>query len=95
MQLIPLLDRFGTLAIVGTPNDGKALGVNTMDLISKSAKVRGLVCGAAASNDKFTRWCSMVDIKSMVQEWPLEKANEAFEDTMGGKPKFRNVLVME
>lgn len=93
--LIPVLDRYGTLVIVGTPNDGKPLDIDTFALISKCCNVRGAACGPAASNDRFTAWCNLFDIKAMVQEWPLEKAHEAFEDTMNGKPKFRNVIVME
>lgn len=93
-QLIPLLDKYGKLVIVGTPNDGKALEVNTMDLISNYISVHGAKCGPAASNDHFVKWCNLSDIKSMSIEWPLEKAHEALTDTLQGKPKFRNVIMM-
>lgn len=75
--LIPVLDRYGTLAIVGTPNDGKELGVNTLSLITKALNVRGLTCGSASDNDSFCEWCDLFGVKSMVKEWPLEQAFEA------------------
>lgn len=81
-KLVPLLERYGTLVIVGAPADGKPLQVNTMDLISKYVRIQGLACGAAASNDHFTDWCSKMEIKSMVKEWPLEKAADAVSSTL-------------
>ncbi|PWN32306.1 alcohol dehydrogenase [Meira miltonrushii] len=93
-QLIPLLDKYGKLIIVGTPNDGKELGVNTMALISQYIGVQGAKCGHAADNEHFIKWCNLAEIKSMSKEWPLEKAHEALTDTFTGKPQFRNVIVM-
>jgi D-arabinose 1-dehydrogenase-like Zn-dependent alcohol dehydrogenase len=48
-QLIPLLANYGCLAIVGAPADGTSLEVNTMDMISKYARIQGLTCGAGES----------------------------------------------
>lgn len=76
-QLIPLLSNYGTLAIVGVPVDGSALEVNTLDLISKTARIQGLTCGSAASNDTLTQWSAQAGVKSMVKEWPLDKAQDA------------------
>ena len=76
-QLIPLLANYGTLVIVGAPADGSSLEVNTMHLISKYARIQGVTCGSAASNDKVTQWSAQAGIKAMVTEWPLEKAQEA------------------
>lgn len=76
-HLIPLLDSYGTLAIVGAPADGSSLEVNTMDLISKFARIQGLACGSAATNDTLTKWSAQAGVKAMVKEWPLEKAQEA------------------
>ncbi|UZJ57004.1 hypothetical protein CBS101457_006324 [Exobasidium rhododendri] len=94
-QLIPLLANYGTLVIVGAPADGSSLEVNTMDLISKFARIQGVTCGSASSNDKVTQWSAKAGIKAMVTEWPLEKAQEAWNDTQNGKPKFRNVIVFK
>ncbi|MCO5565382.1 hypothetical protein L7F22_019055 [Adiantum nelumboides] len=93
-QLIPLLDKYGKLIIVGTPNDGKELGVNTMDLITGYIGVQGAKCGHAANNEHFIKWCNLSEIKSISKEWPLEKAAEALKDTLEGRPKFRNVIIM-
>lgn len=76
-DLIPLLSNYGTLAIVGAPADGSSLQVNTMDLISKFARIQGLTCGSAASNDTLTQWSAQAGVKAMVKGWPLEKAQEA------------------
>lgn len=76
-QLIPLLSTYGTLVIVGAPADGSSLQVNTMDLISKFARIQGATCGSAASNDEVTAWSAQAGIKSMVKEWPIEKMQEA------------------
>jgi hypothetical protein len=76
-QLIPLLSDYGTLIIVGAPADGSSLEVNTMDLISKYARIQGVTCGAAAGNDRLTQWSSQVGVKAMVKEFPLEKIQDA------------------
>lgn len=81
-QLIPLLANYGTLVIVGAPADGSSLEVNTMHMISKYARIQGVTCGSAASNDKVTQWSAQAGIKALVTEWPLEKAQEAVSAAM-------------
>ena len=34
-------------------------------------------------------------VNCMIEKFPFEKANEAWEHTMSGKVRFRSVLVME
>jgi propanol-preferring alcohol dehydrogenase len=76
-QLLPLLSNYGTLCIVGAPADGSKLEVDTMVMISKFARIQGIACGSAASNDSVAKFSSQAGIKSMVKEWSLDQLQEA------------------
>jgi len=94
-SLVPLLGRRGMVVVVGVPTDGKPIEVNPMDLISSIGGVRGMTCGYAAENEASIRFSVQHGVKSMVTEYPLDKAQEAYDDVMGGKPRFRNVIVFK
>jgi len=69
------------------------IGWSTMDFIGGVASVKGTFTDAAelAPTLKFS---SLFDVKPMVEEFPLEEANEALEKMLAAKTKFRGVLVM-
>jgi D-arabinose 1-dehydrogenase-like Zn-dependent alcohol dehydrogenase len=35
------------------------------------------------------------DVKCMIERFPLSKVQEAVDSLIAGKPRFRNVLIME
>ncbi|PWN45107.1 zinc-type alcohol dehydrogenase [Ceraceosorus guamensis] len=87
-SLVPLLSRYGEVIVVGVPGDGN-LEVSAMALVSKRAALRGYSCGASAENEKTIKFSVAEDVKAMVHKFPLDKANDALDGVLNGKPKFR------
>lgn len=69
--------------------------INTLPMIGKGASVHGWPSGQALDCEEAIAFADLHDVKCMVEKFPLEKANEAYEHMMGGHPRFRCVLTME
>lgn len=96
-SLLPLTGRNGELIIVGIPHDGKKLEFDTMTLVGGRRSVKGLTCGCAINNEELINFAALGDnkVKSIVQTVKLDDAQAAYEDTINGNPKFRNVIVFD
>jgi len=92
----PLLDGLdvdGTLLILGLQEE--PIPFNTASMITKRLTVRGWPSGHAADSEDTLKVAANRGIKVMTHSYPLDKCNEAFEDMMAGKPRFRNVIVFD
>jgi len=69
--------------------------VNTISLILKGLEVTGWPTGAAIDCEEAIAFAENKGIKCMVEKFPLSRAHEAFEHSMSGKSRFRNVLIMD
>ena len=69
------------------------IGWSTMDFIGGVSSVKGTFtdAGELESTLKFS---NLFDVKPMIEEFPLEQANEALAKMLSAKTKFRGVLVM-
>jgi propanol-preferring alcohol dehydrogenase len=64
------------------------------DLFFKERSVEGALTGDPATGDTTLRFSSLFGISAMIEEFPLERAVEAYDKMMHGKPRFRVVLTM-
>lgn len=82
----------GTLLIVAAP--GEPVMVNAITLIGKRASVQGWPSGTAKDSEDTLRFSAMTGVRPMIERYPLARAQEAYQQMMSGKARFRAVLTM-
>jgi D-arabinose 1-dehydrogenase-like Zn-dependent alcohol dehydrogenase len=82
----------GTLLIVAAP--GEPVLVNAMTLIGKRASVQGWPSGTSKDSEDTLRFSAMTGVRPMIERFPLARAQEAYQQMMSGKARFRAVLTM-
>jgi alcohol dehydrogenase len=79
----------GTMMVIGAVG---ALTVDPIDLINKSAAVRGWYSGTASDSEDTLAFSQLNGIASMNEIFPLDQAQAAYDRMMSGKARFRVVL---
>jgi alcohol dehydrogenase len=79
----------GTLMVIGAVGN---LTVDSLDLLSKRASVRGWYSGTSADSEDTLLFSERNAIASMNEVFPLEEAQAAYDRMMSGKARFRVVL---
>lgn len=69
--------------------------IDTAVLVGKGASVHGWPSGHALDSEEAIRFAMVHDVKCMIERYPLSKVQEAVDSLVAGKPRFRNVLIME
>src|SRR5271165_6241645 len=82
----------GVLMVIGAVGP---LTVNSLDLLMKSASVRGWYSGIARDSEDTVLFSRRNKVASMNEVYPFERAQEAYERMMSGKARFRVVLRMD
>ena len=82
----------GTLLIVAAP--GEPVLVNAITLIGKRASVQGWPSGTSKDSEDTLRFSAMTGVRPMIERFPLTRAQEAYQQMMSGKARFRAVLTM-
>jgi alcohol dehydrogenase len=82
----------GVMMVIGAVGP---LTVNSLDLIQKSAAVKGWYSGIARDSEDTLQFSRRNKVASMNEVYPLERAQEAYERMTSGKARFRVVLRME
>jgi alcohol dehydrogenase len=82
----------GTMMVIGAVGP---LTVNSLDLLSKRASVKGWYSGVASDSEDTLLFSLRNNVKSMNEIYPLEKAEEAYQRMRSGKARFRVVLKMD
>jgi alcohol dehydrogenase len=82
----------GVMMVIGAVGP---LTVNSLDLLAKSAAVRGWYSGTARDSEDTLNFSVLNKIASMNEVYPFEKAQEAYDRMMSGKARFRVVLKMD
>jgi len=67
--------------------------ITSMDLIFGERKVAGSLTGNPATGDATLRFSALSGVSAMIETVPLEQAAEAYARMMGGKARFRIMLV--
>ena len=89
-SVIPGLAINGKLIIVGASME--PVEVNTMEIIGKRTSVGGWPSGTSKDSEDAMNFSVQTGIRPMIEEYPLEKAAEAYERMMSGNARFRVVL---
>lgn len=79
----------GTLMVLGATG---SIPVPGLPMILGKLSVRGWYSGTSIDSQETLGFCSMTGVRSMNEEYPLEKAEEAYQRMMSGKARFRAVL---
>ena len=82
----------GVLMVIGAVGP---LKFNSLELIQKSAAVRGWYSGIASDSEDTLLFSRRNKVASMNEVYPLQRAQEAYERMMSGKARFRVVLRMD
>ena len=69
--------------------------VDTTVLVGKGGSVQGWPSGHALDSQEAIRFAQLHGVKCMVEKYPLADVQKAVDSLTAGKPRFRNVLVME
>lgn len=80
----------GTLLIVGVDMSG--LNISPVQLVLNRGKIVGHASGSAADAQDTVRFAAEHGVEAMIETFPLDRAQEAYDHMMKGQPKFRVVL---
>ena len=81
----------GTMMLIGAVGP---MTINPLDLLMKSAAVRGWYSGTASDSEDTLLFSELNKIASMNEIYPFEDAQAAYDRMMSGKARFRVVLEM-
>jgi D-arabinose 1-dehydrogenase-like Zn-dependent alcohol dehydrogenase len=86
------LGRNGTLMAVGAGPGN--IEVSPMGLLMGKRRLQGWASGTAADSEDTMRFAALTGVRPMIEKFPLEKVNEAYERMNSGHAQFRVVLTM-
>lgn len=84
------LSALGTLIVVGAGFD--PLSVTPIQLIQGSKTLRGWASGTARDSQDTLEFSAFSGVRPMIERYPLEKADDAYNQMITGKARFRVVL---
>jgi D-arabinose 1-dehydrogenase-like Zn-dependent alcohol dehydrogenase len=82
----------GTMMLIGAAGP---ISINPIELLTKSAGVRGWYSGVAADSEDALLFSELHAIASMNEIYPFAEAQAAYDRMMSGKARFRVVLRMD
>lgn len=88
-----LIDGLGSdseLIIVTT--SGEPLELSAMDFLTGPNTIRGSLTGQAKEIQEAVNFSVLTDVRPMIETFPLERANEAYDKMMAASTRFRAVL---
>jgi len=88
-----LLKTFGTLCLVGAAENN--LQISPLSLIFGSREVTGSMIASPSRIKEMLQLAAEKNIAALIQEWPIEKVNEAISGVRKGDPRFRYVLKIQ
>ena len=68
--------------------------VNSVDLITKAVGVVGFPSGHALDSEEAIAFTKLHGIRCMVEKFPLNEVQKAFDHMLSGDVRFRSVVVM-
>ena len=80
----------GKLIIVGVPE--KPLDVNTVPMILGRLSIVGWPAGTGMDCEDTLRFSALTGVRPMIETFPLEKAEDAYNRMMSGEARFRAVI---
>jgi D-arabinose 1-dehydrogenase-like Zn-dependent alcohol dehydrogenase len=80
----------GKLVILGVPE--KPFNINAVPMIMGNRSIVGFASGTGMDSEDTLNFSALTGVKPMIETYPLERADEAYERMMSGKARFRAVL---
>jgi len=90
--LMRTLDANGQMVIMGLTGMAD-IPVNPIDLVLGQKKLSGSAAGSAAIYLDTLRFCSLQNIKPIIQTWPVDKINDAIQTVKSGAIRYRAVVL--
>jgi len=91
-QLVDGLGRNGKMVLLGA--DTRPLQVSPLQLIGQRKSISGWPSGDAMDSEETMKFARLTGIRAMVERFPLEKAEEAYQVMIQNKARFRVVLTL-
>jgi D-arabinose 1-dehydrogenase-like Zn-dependent alcohol dehydrogenase len=88
--LVPGLAAGGELVVVGVSED--PITISSVDIVLKHRSVVGWPSGTSKDSEDAMKFSAITGVRPMIEEYPLEKAPEAYARMMSGDARFRVVL---
>jgi len=82
----------GTMMVLGAAGP---MSVSPLPLLLGKRAVKGWYSGTASDSEDTLGFSVLTGVRSMNEEFPLERVNEAYDRMMSGKARFRAVLKMK
>jgi D-arabinose 1-dehydrogenase-like Zn-dependent alcohol dehydrogenase len=82
----------GKMVVVGASMD--PIQVTPIQLIGGRKSLQGWPAGTSADSEDTLNFAVLSGVRPMIEKFPLERANEAYERMMSGKAEYRVVLTM-
>jgi D-arabinose 1-dehydrogenase-like Zn-dependent alcohol dehydrogenase len=82
----------GKLLVIGASTD--PIEVTPIQLIPRNRGIMGWASGTSIDSEDTLRFSALSGVRPMIEAFPLEKANEAYERMESGKARFRVVLTI-
>lgn len=91
--ITPLINGLGhesELIIVAAASD--PIEVNALQIIAQKRSIRGWASGSAIDSEDTMKFCAQTGIRPMIEKFPLEKAEDAYNHMLSNKARFRSVI---
>ena len=82
----------GVMMVIGAVG---TFPIDSLDLLRKSAAVRGWYSGTAADSEDTLKFALLTGVNAMNEIYAFEQAQAAYDRMMSGKARFRVVLKMD
>jgi D-arabinose 1-dehydrogenase-like Zn-dependent alcohol dehydrogenase len=80
----------GELMVIGA--DVSPLKASPLQLIPGRKRIAGWASGSAIDSEDTLKFSALTGVRPMIERYPLERAQEAFDRMMSGEARFRVVL---
>ncbi len=91
-SLVGGLSPNGKLVIVGAAME--PLAINAQELIGPRRSIQGWPSGTAKDSEDTLRFSALTGVRPMIEKYPLAKVEEAYDQMISGRVRFRAVLTM-
>lgn len=91
-KLIEGLEPNARLIVLGSAFD--PIEVTPIQLIGRNRTIRGWAAGTPSDSEDTMQFAELTGVRPMIETYPLEKAQEAYQRMLTGGTRFRVVLSM-
>jgi D-arabinose 1-dehydrogenase-like Zn-dependent alcohol dehydrogenase len=91
-SLVNSLSTNGKLIVIAGTHD--IMQITSRQVISGRRSIQGWTSGTAKDSEDTLKFCALTGIRPMIEEFPLDDVERAFECMLHNKVRFRAVLVM-